>query len=315
MRVAIQRQYFDEGLSATGVHTLVADHLAGLPAEDAIRQSELMFHRIGTQDRLRTARYYAGLARGGDELSGATRAAAEHILAGLSEQGNPRLDWMLSLLDEPALVAEEQGALCGRYHFELFDALENDAPLATRLAVVRRTNEVLQQLCRQAPGNAGWQHDLTASHDRMGDVLRAQGDLSAALSAYRASLAISERLAAADPGNAGWQRDLSVSQDNLGDVLSAQGDLSAALSTYRASLAIRERLAAADPGNAGWQRDLAVSHYKLAMFAREGQDQAGFVENLQRCFAVLDGMQRRGLHFDPQMAQVYQQLAGAFGGR
>ena len=122
---------------------------------------------------------------------------------------------------------DEQAELCNRYHFELFDALENDAPLGTRLAVVRRTNEVLQQLCRQDPGNAGWQRDLSVSHNKLGDVLSAQGDLTAALAAYRASLEISERLAAADPGNAGWQRDLSVSQDKLGDVLSAQGDLTA----------------------------------------------------------------------------------------
>jgi hypothetical protein len=43
-----------------------------------------------------------------------------------------------------------------RYHFELFEALENDAPRDTRLAVISRTNEVLQQLCRQDPGNALW---------------------------------------------------------------------------------------------------------------------------------------------------------------
>jgi len=274
MRAAIDRQYFDGGLSPAGVHIAVADHLERLPAEDAIRQSELMFHQIGTQDRPRTARYYASLARGGDELSGATRIAAEHILAGLAEAGNPRLGWMLSLLDEPALAAEEQAALCHRYQFELWDALENDAPLGTRLVVVRRTNETLQKLCRQAPGNAGWQRDLSISHDRIGDVLSAQGDLTAALAAYRASLEIRARLAAADPGNAGWQRDLSVSHNKLGDVLRAQGDLTAALAAYRASLEISARLAAADPGNAGWQRDLAAAHCYVGMVLQE-QGQLG----------------------------------------
>jgi alkanesulfonate monooxygenase SsuD/methylene tetrahydromethanopterin reductase-like flavin-dependent oxidoreductase (luciferase family) len=48
-------------------------------------------------------------------------------------------------------------------------------------------------------------HDLSVSHDRIGDVQRAQGDLTAALTSYQASLAIAERLAKADPGNAGWQ--------------------------------------------------------------------------------------------------------------
>ncbi len=113
------------------------------------------------------------------------------------------------------------------------------------------------------PSNAGWQRDLSVSHNKIGDVLVAQGNLAQALESYRASLAIFERLAGADPGNAGWQRDLSVSHDKIGDVLVAQGNLAQALESYRASLAITERLAGADPGNAGWQRDLSVSHDKI----------------------------------------------------
>ncbi len=132
-----------------------------------------------------------------------------------------------------------------------------------RRATVRARARVLQRLAAADPGNAGWQRDLSVSHDKIGDVLVAQGNLAQALESYRASLAIAERLAGADPGNAGWQRDLSVSHNKIGDVLVAQGNLAQALESYRASLAIRERLAGADPGNAGWQRDLSVSHNKI----------------------------------------------------
>ena len=82
-----------------------------------------------------------------------------------------------------------------------------------------------------------------------------------------------------------------------------------------ATRACLSRLSAADPGNAGWQRDLSVSHHKLAMYTRQRQDLAGFVEHSRECFAVLHRMKQRGLHFDPQMARVYQQLARMFGGR
>ncbi len=75
-----------------------------------------------------------------------------------------------------------------------------------------------------------------------------------------------------------------------------------------------QRLAESDPANAAWQRDLAVSHYKLAMFARQSGDDAGYEAELRECFLVLNGMKQRSLHFDPQMAQVYQQLARMFGG-
>jgi tetratricopeptide (TPR) repeat protein len=136
---------------------------------------------------------------------------------------------------------------------------------AAALTSYQASHDIFERLAKADPGNAGWQRDLSVSHNRIGDVQQAQGNLAAALTSYQASLAIRERLAKADPGNAGWQRDVSVSQDNIGDVQQAQGDLAAALTSYQASLAIRERLAKADPGNAGWQRDLALSCGRVAV--------------------------------------------------
>ena len=65
---------------------------------------------------------------------------------------------------------------------------------------------------------------------------------------------------------------------------------------------------------AAWQRDLSVSHYKLAMFARQNGDNAGVEAELRKCYLVLHQMPQRNLHFDPQMAQLDQQLAQAVGG-
>ena len=146
---------------------------------------------------------------------------------------------------------------------------QGDLPAA--LTSYQASLAISDRLAKADPGNAGWQRDLSVSHNKIGDVQRAQGDLPAALTSYQASLAISERLAKADPGNAGWQRDLSVSHDRIGDVQRAQGDLPAALTSYQASLAISDRLAKADPGNAGWQRDLAVSYGRMAFGRSAGR--------------------------------------------
>ncbi len=92
-----------------------------------------------------------------------------------------------------------------------------------------------------------------------------------------------------------------------------QGNLPEAQRLFGESLRIRQRLAESDPANAAWQRDLSVSHNKLAHHARASGDEAGFVAELRECYLVLDGMRQRDLHFDPPLAQVYQQLAGMFG--
>ena len=65
---------------------------------------------------------------------------------------------------------------------------------------------------------------------------------------------------------------------------------------------------------AAWQRDLSVSHSKLSQFAQKKGDEAMMETSLQACFTVLDAMKQHGLHMDPQMAQVYGQLAGMFCG-
>ena len=50
-----------------------------------------------------------------------------------------------------------------------------------------------------------------------------------------------------------------------------------------------------------------------ANFATEKGGEAMAGAELRACFAVLDAMKRRGLHFDPQTARVYEWLRGRFG--
>jgi tetratricopeptide (TPR) repeat protein len=160
----------------------------------------------------------------------------------------------------PHAPANELTADVARHVGATGDAMTNYVPLGDALQFFRAYGAIFDRLAKADPGNAGWQRDLSVSHNKIGNVLRAQGNLPAALDAFKASLAIRDRLAKADPGNAGRQRDLSVSHDRIGDVLRAQGNLPAALDAFKASHAIFDRLAQADPGNAGWQRDLSVSH-------------------------------------------------------
>ena len=65
------------------------------------------------------------------------------------------------------------------------------------------------------PGNAGWQRDLSVSHDKIGRLLEQQGNPREAIEHYRQDLEIAERLAARDPSNAGWQKDADISRKRM----------------------------------------------------------------------------------------------------
>jgi hypothetical protein len=107
------------------------------------------------------------------------------------------------------------------------------------------------------PGNAGWQRDLSVSHDRIGDVQQAQGGLAAAQTSYQASLANRERLAKADPGKAGWQRDLALSYGRAALIEMRLGVRADALKAFLQGRDIIARLMQHSPGNATLPKDLA----------------------------------------------------------
>ncbi|SMF95608.1 hypothetical protein SAMN02949497_2973 [Methylomagnum ishizawai] len=213
-------------------------------------------NRPGTLQILQeTFEQNADLLRRIDELRGETTESEREKAANLNKRGDQRLAM-------------------------------NDLPGA--LESYRASHVVFEKLAAQDPANAGWQRDLSVSHDRIGEVQRAQGDLAGALASYRASLALREKLAAQDPANAGWQRDLSVSHDRIGEVQSAQGDLAGALASFRASLAIAEKLAAQDPANAGWQRDLSVSYNKVGEVQSAQGDLAGALASYRADLAIAE---------------------------
>ncbi len=123
---------------------------------------------------------------------------------------------------------------------------------------------VAQRLATADPGNAGWQRDLSVSHDRIADVLSNQGNLPDALKAYQQSLAIRERLATADPGNAGWQRDVALSFGRVAMAEAKLGEKSRALGGFQRGRDIIARLKAQSPDNATLPKDLVWFDAQIA---------------------------------------------------
>ena len=116
------------------------------------------------------------------------------------------------------------------------------------------------------PGNAGWQRDLSVSHNKIGDVLFEQGNLPGSLESYRASLAIREHLAITDPGNVDWEHDVALSLQRVGLVVLHQGDKEAARAAYARGHEIMQRLARHLPEHADFNHDLAGFQGRLAEF-------------------------------------------------
>jgi len=263
MREAVRKRHFGDPAEGRRIHTVLADHLEALPREDVLRQTELMVHLIGADDRLRAARHFGAVTLSAAENTGATRALAAHIVAGQERDRNEGLAWVTSLVDLDGIEATTSGALCHRLIFDLHDALVSETRLGTQLTLLQAGRATLERLAVSNPANARWERDLSVSHNRIGDVLLAQGDATAALDDYRKGLTTFERLAESDPTNMMWQSDLGISNERIGSALEARGDLAGALAAFKREEQIVSRHVASDPTNADWQLGLSISHEKI----------------------------------------------------
>jgi hypothetical protein len=184
MRETIRQRNLREPQLVQQLHTGIAYHLKSLPSSDPLRQTELMVHLIGSEDRLRAAHYYSG-----DlpevELAGATRALADHILAGSSQTPNAGLAWAVSLLIEPKLARSQVAALCCRYNCDLLGLLENNAPVDARKRIADATRKAAEELIEQEPDNAQWRQCLAASYQKLATLNEEAGNREASTDCRR----------------------------------------------------------------------------------------------------------------------------------
>jgi len=236
------------------VHGKLAAHFEGLPGEDPLRKSEVMFHLMQADERVSAARYYGG-ELDEDAETAATNVLAEAILADEGD-GNAAMQWALGML--PLGEADARYVLCKRFTFDLYSRIRGQIPLPARACFLLACQASMEQLASEAPRDGERQRQLGVIYERLGTLRQKQGDLPRALDDHRRALEISQQLAAAEPGNANWQRDMLTAHGKIGDILLRQGNLGGASASYRAGLGVAERLAADEPANADRQAALAL---------------------------------------------------------
>jgi len=275
LRAAVERRNLANPTARRALHTLLADHLETLPPEDALRQTELMYHLIQADDRPRVAAYYAMLEIASSEFSGATRTLTEYLLAGEVENPNPNLAWTLSLLEVPGQLPAATAGLCHNCLFGPGLTLERSGSLSLRLRLFEGVQGVLGPLMAVLPNNVSFQRILSICSIKLGDSLLEQGNLARAYLAFQVSWAIDKSLVVAAPDNHVSQHDLAVSYQRMGEVLILQGNLAKAKLMFQSAQSICENLAVDIPGNARRQRDLAIGSSKLGELLMAERDLAG----------------------------------------
>jgi tetratricopeptide (TPR) repeat protein len=257
MRTAVRRRHLAGPALLRHLHGTVARYLESLPADDPLRQSELMFHWIEADEPERAARLFAEDLPP-PALEGATQALAARAREGLTAEGvHPGLDWVLDLLHEPTLSDGTRARLCLRYISVLRQAVEQDLPPQTMAAFLGKVEAKLRDMAESDPRDPNWSLAWAYVSDEVGQCLVEVGRLGEALAVFKKSLAIRLRLTAARPGDTLAARALALSHARIAEPLRRTGRLKEARESLESALSIRESLAQKDPDNLSLQAELA----------------------------------------------------------
>jgi eukaryotic-like serine/threonine-protein kinase len=137
--------------------------------------------------------------------------------------------------------------------FQLHDEIEKlPGSMKARELMVRQTLEYLDNVAREASGDAPLQNEIATGYAKLGDVqskLNAPnlGDTKGALDSYQKALEIRKALFTANPNELPTGLALALAYDRVGDVLSKTNNTKGALDNHRQALDLVEQLATRDP--------------------------------------------------------------------
>jgi tetratricopeptide (TPR) repeat protein len=311
------------GIAARGVdtelHAALADHLLALPADDPLRLSEAMVHLLGSDDRVRAARFYGAspLAIGDEPADGATQVLADTLLRASAFNNAARLGQVLHVLDAAcALRGDDADGIATnvaeRMLFELDSSLRDRANLDVRLGILGEIGEAFRKLCGRDPQNPQWLRDLGFALEFHGEALIARGDLPAALGVLKESIAARERLAKDRPDDVGAEMNLAIVNDRISNVLMEQGDVGQALQAQQRKLAICERLV--ERGVKVVEVELAATHGAIGRLQMMLGNPGAALDSFKACqslFAQLVQADPRNVTRLSDLATTHGNMAGS----
>jgi tetratricopeptide (TPR) repeat protein len=309
LRAAMAEHFGTPPDELRGLHARLAAHLETLPADDPLRQTELMHHLIGADDKSGAARLYAGSEHGSDELRAQTES-----LADLFRIRGDAADWVAGLMSEPGLSPTERVYLGEKLLYPLNQALANTGLSQERrrvLSAVRDETARLAAAPDEGPGTDLAARLNSGSLLQLADLAMDTGDPAQARSLYEQHLRIAERHADALPGSAVAQADLAVALERLGDLAVRQGDVSTARDYLRRKLAVSRRLVAAEPENLQSAGYLATTLERLGLLFLDAGEIAAAERDLREAAEWHDRVARLSGEDGPSAAslQILARLA------
>ena len=262
-------------------HATLAAHLGTLPADESMRQTELMHHLLGAEDQYGAARLYAKSGHGSDEVRAQTES-----LVDLFRVRDDAAGWVAGLMSLPQLSIDEQLLLGEKLLVELNFALANTGNTQARRRVVTAVRDEMGSLAANALSRPWADMALrfhAASLLQLADLAIDTGDREQARELYEQYLSAAERRVSAPVPisrdqelaaemSIASRQDLAVALERLADFTEQEGDVQAARRYLERHLAVSRDLVAAHPRRRRSAVYLASGLVRLGMFSVSSGD-------------------------------------------
>ena len=276
-------------------HAAIAGHLLGLPPDDPLRESEVMYHLIQADDRLRAADIYAGplteraLAASTDVLADCLLSPGSPGDTGQRVAAGPRLDWTCRLPFETPPESEARSLIAQRYLHRLVPTLRGHGSLDIQFAIARACAEALKTSASpfavmSAEAAGVWEHERFVAAQMAADACDAMRRSTETEQWLGEARGIARSLHERDEGNQLWRHDLVMALAGIGKYLHDTNNFSASVDVYRRALDLADGLTDEPPGSDVWQLDrvaLALRFGEILVSTDAENARAAFREGLQ----------------------------------
>jgi len=249
--------------------------------------------------------------------------AAMTVAAATLVAGIIATSWQANVANRERARAErrfqEVRGLARSVLFELHDSIvQLPGSTQTRELLVKRAQQYLDSLAKEAGGDPSLQQEQAAAYERIGDVLGLPnqpnlGQSAQALESYRKALEIEKQLAQADPGNESFQRDMARMYNRVCRVQQSTGAFQESIEACKVAERIDREQSARHPDDTAMRAELASTEQNLAGAYGQIGDWKNAEEKREAALKVFDELHRahpESEEFLYELATTYHRMAG-----
>ena len=239
------------------LNILISSHLLLLPATDALRMSETMYHLLQPDDKMPAIKYFTSDLEK-EALTGATKILSEMATSG--ETGLYTVASFSSMVESNEVILP---VLLYRFVYTLNDILAEEGNLNQRLAILDSLHEVIEKCFGKQGPTWDFEYNKGALIEKLGEIHQLMGHMEEALKYFENYNQLGKELYESNPRIESLKCGLAISYSKLGAIHQSMGHMEEALKYFENYNQLGKELYESNPRNESLKHGLAISYSRL----------------------------------------------------